>query len=243
MTEVNEKQKIMVLICAHNEEKKIGKTVTSIPKGAVDEIVVVDDGSTDMTARIARQLGVTVLPIPQRKGVGHALRYGIAYAQKQACSILVIMAGNSKDDGSQIPRLTQPISRGEAVFVQGSRYLPGGAFDRLPLYRFVATRFIHPLLYFLFTGKKMTDTTNGFRAIAMSFFDDPRIIMQQDWLTQYELEPYLLFKALTLGYALQEVPVSKIYPPKELGYSKMPPVVGWWSILRPVLFLGLRIRK
>ncbi len=50
-------------------------------------------------------------------------------------------------------------------------------------------------------------------------------------------------KAITLGYKVKEVPVTKIYPPKQFGCTKMTPLVSWWSILRPVILLGLRIKK
>ncbi|MFM8572258.1 MAG: hypothetical protein ACKOAU_11730, partial [Pirellula sp.] len=85
--------------------------------------------------------------------------------------------------------------------------------------------------------------TNGFRAIRLSCFDDNRIDINQDWLNKYELEPYLYFKFIKLGYKVLEVPVSKIYPAKELGYTKMRPIIGWWSILRPIFLLGLGIKK
>ena len=66
---------------------------------------------------------------------------------------------------------------------------------------------------------------------------------RQSWLDRYELEPYLLLKAIRLGYRHCEVPVTKIYPPHEHGYTKMRPVVDWWSILRPVVYLGLGMKK
>jgi len=127
--------------------------------------------------------------------------------------------------------------------VQGSRYLKGGDFGNMPFYRQLATRYVHPLLFSLFVGRRFTDTTNGFRAIRLSALRDPRIDMDQPWLDRYELEPYLFFKMNRLGYKVTEVPVTKIYPPHELGYTKMKPVTGWWSILRPVLLLGLGIKR
>ena len=59
----------------------------------------------------------------------------------------------------------------------------------------------------------------------------------------YELEPYIYYKSITLGYKVTEVPVSKIYPDKKLGISKMKPITGWWSIIKPLLFLKLGIKK
>ena len=71
----------------------------------------------------------------------------------------------------------------------------------------------------------------------------PYINLDQEWLNGYELEPYLLFKANKLSYRVKEVSVTKIYPPKELGYTKMRPFIGWWSILKPLVYLGLGIKK
>ena len=112
----------------------------------------------------------------------------------------------------------------------------------MPAYRKVATR-LHPQLMSLVAGGRVTDSTNGFRAFRLSLLDDQRINIDQDWLNAYELEPYLLFKAVKLGYKFTEVPVTKIYPSKKLGYTKMRPFIGWWSILRPLVYLGLGIKK
>ena len=113
----------------------------------------------------------------------------------------------------------------------------------MPLYRRISTQIVHPLLFSLAVRRRLTDTTNGFRALRLSVLDDPRLELRQPWLDQYELEPYLLFKMIRLGYAVREVPVTKIYPPAELGYTKMKPITGWWSILRPIVLLGLGLKR
>ena len=77
----------------------------------------------------------------------------------------------------------------------------------------------------------------------MSIFNDSRIQIDQEWLNAYELEPYIFFKAIKLGYKVREVPATKIYPPKELGYTTKTPIIGWWSILRPIFLLGLGLKK
>ena len=113
----------------------------------------------------------------------------------------------------------------------------------MPLYRKISTRLIHPFLFSLITGRRISDSTNGFRAVRVSILDDDRINLRQEWLDRYELEPYLFYKAVVCGYKVKEVPVTKIYPPKEEGYTKMRPFSGWWSILRPIFFLGLGIKR
>jgi dolichol-phosphate mannosyltransferase len=152
------------------------------------------------------------------------------------------MAGNNKDEPREIPRLVQPIVEAGYDLVQGSRFLPGGGYGNMPRYRVLATK-LHPFLFSLAARKWVTESTNGFRAFRTALLRDPRIDWRQPWLDKYELEPYLLFKAIRLGYRTTEAPVTKIYPPKKLGYTKMKPIIGWWSILRPVVYLGLGLKK
>jgi dolichol-phosphate mannosyltransferase len=176
-------------------------------------------------------------------GVGATIRQGLEYVRSlKQYDIIVWMAGNNKDDPAEISRLLDPIIDQGYDFVQGSRFLRGGGYGGdMPFYRKIATK-LHPALLSLFSGKRLTESTNGFRAVRLSVFDDRRINLSQAWLDEYELEVYMLFKVLKLGYRHKEVPCTKIYPPKKLGITKMKPITGWWSILRPVFLLGLGLR-
>ena len=236
--------RILAVPVAFNEEKKIGSVLKRFEGvTGVDQILLLDDASTDGTKSVAEQMGIKVLSQPKRSGVGSAIRRAIRYAQSNGFDVLVVLAGNDKDRANEIHRLVEPIARDGFDFVQGSRYLPGGNYGNMPLYRQLSTRFMHPMLFSLVSGRKITDSTNGFRAIRISCFQDPRINIDQPWLDQYELEPYMFFKFIKLGYRVKEAPVTKIYPPKELGYTKMKPFSGWWSILRPLFLLGLGLKK
>jgi len=243
LSERNQRAKVIAFMPAHNEEGKIGKAASSIPHCLVSEILVIDDGSTDATAYEARNSGAKVVSNEKSEGVGSAIRKAIKYAKDNGFSILVVMAGNSKDDGKEISRLVEPIVKEGFDFVQGSRFLDGGVYGAMPLYRLIATKFIHPLVFSFFSGRKITDSTNGFRAIRLSIFDDLQINLNQDWLNKYELEPYIFFKTIKLGYRVKEVPVSKVYPPKNIGYTKMRPIIDWWLIIKPVFLLGLGLVK
>lgn len=236
---------LRVLACAvaFNEEQKIGRVLDRVCRSDVDELAVLDDGSTDGTPGVVEGRGATLIRHPARRGVGAAIRSVIRYAQARGFDVVVIMAGNDKDRPDEIPKLLDPIAREGFEFVQGSRYLPDGHFGNMPFYRRVATQIVHPWLFSLITRRRITDSTNGFRAFRVSLFDDPRIDIDQPWLDGYELEPYIFYKSLTGGHRVKEVPVTKIYPPHELGYTKMTPVTGWWSMLRPMLLLGLHLKK
>jgi dolichol-phosphate mannosyltransferase len=241
--------KILVTPIAFNEHVKIKNTIerflASSAAGTVDYLVL-NDGSTDETTAIIEGFaarGVRTIRHDVQRGVGAAIRTAIRYAIANKYTILVVMAGNDKDNPDEILSLVEPIMKADRDLVQGSRYKGGdGAQGDMPLYRRFATR-LHPFLFSLFVGQRVTDSTNGFRAIKLSLFQDARINLDQPWLDHYELEPYILFKAITLGYRFQEVFVTKRYPAKRLGYTKMKPIVGWWSILKPIFYLGFKIKR
>jgi dolichol-phosphate mannosyltransferase len=235
--------RVVAMPVTFNEERKIGRVLERFRPGDVDQIVVVDDGSTDGTPATIGAHGAGILRHPVRRGVGAAIRTGLTWARQQAFDIAVIVAGNDKDRPQEIPRLLAPIVEDGHVLVQGSRYLPGGSYGNMPAYRRVATQLVHPSMMSLVTGKRITDSTNGFRAIRLDLLDDERINLEQEWLDGYELEPYLLYKAITLGYRVCEVPVTKIYPSAELGYTKMKPITGWWQMLSPLVMLATGIRR
>ena len=235
--------KIIAIVPAYNEEAKIGLVVERTPRDVVDRLIVVDDGSTDRTAEVARSGGADVLSLGAVMGVGAAIRAGIYEAKAAAADIVVIMAGNNKDDPSEIPRLLDPICDDGCDLVTGSRYLDGGKYGgEMPLYRRFATR-LHPWLMSWATGKRLTESTNGFRAVRLSCLDDPRLDLNQTWLNGYALEVYILYKMITCGFCHAEVPCTKIYPPQKVGNTKMKPLVGWWDILRPVFLLRLGIKR
>lgn len=234
---------LAAMVC-YNTGQQISELLRRFPADGPTDLVVVNDGSTDDTARHLGDGRCFAVHHDTNRGIGAAIKSGIRYGLEHGYEIVVIMAGNGKDDPRLIPRLLEPIIERGYDYVQGSRFAAGGSYDNLPLFRYVMVK-VHAMMFRLLTGFPGTDALNGFRAYRLSIFHDPRINIWQDWLDRYEMETYLHYKVLTLGYRVCEVPVSKTYPAKHLGekYTHIRPVIDWWSILRPLLLLICRLRK
>ena len=229
------------IIPVYNEETRIGGVLARFTPGLVSEIVVVDDGSSDGTTALLKTFPVTVIRHDERRGVGCAIREGLELLASKGFDAAVVMAGNGKDDPAEIPRLTAPVAAGEADYVQGSRFLGGGSFNNLPLARYLMIKSF-TVMWMLLIGRALTDVTNGFRCYRLALLKDPNIKIGQDWLDTYELEYYLHYKTLTLGYKFIEVAVSKNYPSKT-NYSKIRPILDWWGIVKPILLLRFGLRS
>src|SRR5262249_37037365 len=133
--------KTVVIIPIFREIGKIGKVLGRFEPGSVDQVcVVADDPNEAILAEIENARNSLRVPFmlvrnPERKGIGFAIRQGFEYALSNGFEIVVVMAGNGKDDPRQIPRLTQPVLDGQYDYVQGSRFLPGGQRKRNPFLR------------------------------------------------------------------------------------------------------------
>jgi dolichol-phosphate mannosyltransferase len=245
----NAGNRIIAIIPACHNTPQLIKVLNSFKEKVVNEICVIIDCATkedlELIARITIKspILINVLSKKHREGIGVAIREGIKYALARKYDIAVIMAGNGKDQPSEIPRLLAPILRKKFDYVQGSRFLSGGRTVKNPFLRKMFSR-LYPFLWTLLTRTNCTDVTNGFRAYRLNIFSNRQININQSWLDGYELEYYIHYKVLTLGYNAKEVPVSKIYPfAHKGGYSNISPFRDWWQIISPLIYLKIGIRN
>jgi dolichol-phosphate mannosyltransferase len=240
MTNNSTPQRILIVIPAYNEEGKIGNVIKKIPPDLADQIVVVNDCSTDQTANEAEQAGALVINHKHNLGVGAGIRTGIDYAIAHGFSIVAILSGDDQHDPKDLYGVLQPILEDGYDFVQGSRRLGGLQAPNINLFRRILT-WVYARVFTIFTGFNCTDATNGGRAFRTSIFNDKSINLWQDWLNTYQLEPYLFYKVVKQKLKVTEAPMKIIYHGK--GTTKMKPFRDWWRILQPMFYLTLGIRK
>jgi len=234
--------KTLVAVFVYNEGEKLTATLGRFPTERDYDVVVMDDGSTDGAGDVVKNFPFAYLRHEQNRGAGAAIRTVIEFANQNAYDILVLIAGNGKMNPSDIAPLVQPVRDGVCDLTQGSRYMPGGKSENLPLFRRIAIP-LFTLIVRVIAGYKTSDVTCGFRALRLDIVRRPEVDLSQTWLDRYEMEYYIVYKAVKLGYRTMDVPVAMTYPPEKKNYSKIPAITGWWSMIRPWIYLSLGIRK
>jgi len=199
--------RIVVVIPALDEEQAIGEVVRSIPR-VVGEVIVVDNGSRDRTAEVARAAGATVVAEP-RRGYGQACLTGIAAAD--AADLVVFLDGDRSDEPGQLTEIVAPILDGRADLVIGSRSLGRRAPGAQPWHAVLGTRLCVGLMNLL-TGARATDL-GPFRAISAEAL---RRLEMRDRNYGWTVE--MQVKAARAGLRVVEVPVD--YRPR-VGKSKV----------------------
>ncbi|MGH7410802.1 MAG: glycosyltransferase family 2 protein [Candidatus Methylomirabilis sp.] len=200
--------KIVAIIPALNEEGSIGQVVAAVPRDVVSQVIVVDNGSTDRTADVARAAGATVVPQPER-GYGAACHAGLMASA--GADLLVYLDGDRSDVPEETPRILGPILRGEADLVIGSRLSgrrePGAMPPHAIFGNWLASRVLR-VLY----GVQITDL-GSFRAIRRKALLE---LGMQERTFGWPVE--MIAKAARRGYRITEVPVSYR---RRIGRSKV----------------------
>ncbi len=190
---------ILIVIPAFNEEATLRDVILGVRRALPQaDILVVNDGSTDSTATIARGEGVVVLDHPYNMGIGATMQTGFLYASREGYDLAVQTDGDGQHDPKSLPEMIRPIVERKCNLVIGSRYLSKGGF-KSTLLRQLGIRFFTSLLW-VFIGKKVTDPTSGFRAM------DRRVIelFSEEYPADYP-EVEALLSVHKAGLTFQEV--------------------------------------
>lgn len=193
----------LLIVPAFNEEEALPSTLAELRRVVPDlDVVVVDDGSSDRTAEVARAAGVVCLTLPFNLGVGGALRLGFRYAVRNGFDRAIQFDADGQHDASNLHRLTEALDAG-ANMVVGSRFAEdsGYAVGRTRRQAMGTLRLGIRLL----SGRRFTDTSSGFRAFDRDVLELFATTYPQEYLGD-TVEALLL--ALRAGYEVVEVPVA-----------------------------------
>jgi len=230
-TEVN----VLAGIPAYNEARYIGSIVLQA-RQYVDEVIVVDDGSMDNTARVAELAGATVIRHPANRGKGAAIQSILTEARNRNPDTLVLLDADSQHDPNEIPSLIKPISEGFDLVI-GSREAQK---DKTPRYRRIGQKVISRSSR-LASKTNIFDSESGFRALS------PKAINELDLkATGFAIESEMITRAADKNLRITEVPISNIYTkdgstlnPIRHGIDVLSQIIVMISQRRPLFFFGL----
>ncbi|MFO8056732.1 MAG: glycosyltransferase family 2 protein [bacterium] len=239
--------KLVILIPALNEQATIGEVLDGIPSEIpeIDELekIVIDDGSTDRTAELAREKGASVISHPENRGVGAAFNTGIHQAITAGADVIVNMDGDGQFDPSTIPELIMPIVEDRADFVTCTRFKKPELVPKMPAVKRWGNAWMSRIISTV-TGKKFTDVSCGFRAytrdtvLRLNLFGD----------FTYTQESFL--DLARKNVRMTEVPLP-VRGEREFGQSRVASSISRYALragsiillalrdTRPLMFFGL----
>jgi len=237
MTQGTQQTEVRVLagIAAYNEARYVGSIVLQA-RQYVNEVIVVDDGSTDNTAGVAELAGATVVRHTENRGKGAAIKSILAEAKKRNPDILVLLDADAQHEPKEIPTLIKPISEGFDLVI-GSRAAQD---DKTPRYRRIGRKvLLHSAR--LASKANISDSESGFRALSPKAINDLELKANG-----FAVESEMITLAADKNLKITEVPISNIYTkdgstlnPIRHGIDVLSRVIGMISQRRPLLVFGL----
>lgn len=229
--------KVTVGIPAFNEEKNIAKIISQL-QNVSDQIIVCDDGSSDLTSVIAEKMGAIVVNHPKNLGYGAGIRSIFLKAKELQCDCLVTFDADGQHRVEDISKVVEPIIKNNADIVIGSRFL--GSEEEIPDYRKLGIKTITKITN-VATKEKITDSQSGFRAYNKKAIDE---LTPSDYGMGVSTE--ILIKADKKGLKITEVPIVVLYEgdtsthhPVSHGASVILSTMKFVSIEHPLKFYGI----
>lgn len=227
---------VVALIPAYNEQRFIGSLVLAV-REHVDQVVVVDDGSRDQTAAIARLAGAIVVQHPTNQGKAAGVNTGFSFVRRLNPAVVVMLDGDGQHSAADIPEVIAPVLDGRADLVVGSRFL--SVKSAIPAYRQVGQHSL-TMLTNAASGVRLGDSQSGFRAFSATALERLRFAQ-----SGFSIESEMQFLAREHKLRLVEVPINVIYAEK----AKRNPVAHGLEVvngilklvgqIRPLLYFGL----
>lgn len=236
MNESNTSPTIAV-IAAYNEDRFIGSVVLKT-RQYVDQVLVVDDGSTDDTPRIAEAAGATVIIHEQNRGKAEAINTGLHRARTLDPAVVVLLDADGQHNPAEISTLIAPIQAGEADLVVGSRFL--GVRSRIPRWRILGQHAL-TVATNIASGVTLTDSQSGFRALSNRALNALQFRPEGGFFVESEMQ----FQIREHQLSVKEIPVQMTYDepskrnPFRHGMQVINGIVALVSQHRPLFFFGM----
>jgi len=209
MSSSQQKPKVIVVMPAYNAEQTVEKTFRDIPPGSVDEILLVDDGSTDRTVEVAKRLGICVIQHERNRGYGGNQKTCYDHALSQGADIVVMIHPDYQYDPRVIPFALGFIQTGICDIVIGCRIrtrketLEGG----MPLYKYIANRILTTIENIVL-GQNLGDFHSGFRVYKREVLEKiPYHVNSDDFVFDTEF----LAQAVAFGFRIGDIPIPVRY--------------------------------
>lgn len=210
-------RRIAVVIPAYCEERLLPRVLAKLPD-TIDHIIVVDDASTDQTFAIAtscaaRDLRVEVIRLARNQGVGFAIMRGYARAAELGAEVITVMAGDDQMDPDELPRVIEPVARGEADYAKGNRLAHPEA-SRMPPVRRVGTRLLARLTGLIAGVQALDDAQCGYTAIHRDFV---KKMLLEDVYPRYGYPNDMILRLAAHGARIAQPVVRPIYADEVSG--------------------------
>jgi glycosyltransferase involved in cell wall biosynthesis len=229
---------LIIVIPAYNEEVALGSVVLQARQFA-EKVIVVDDGSVDNTAAVAKMAGAEVVSLEHNTGKAYALLLGLKRAKELGCKVAIMMDADGQHHARHIPRIAALALNGEADLVIGSRFIEQNG--RVPAYRRVGQKTLDIATNFG-AKQKVSDSQSGFRALSRKALD--YLDFKSDG---YNVESDMIAHFTANGLVLKEVPIDIRYDvpnkhkkhPLTHGMGVLSRLINMISYRRPLLAFGI----
>jgi len=203
--------KIIAVLPAYNAAKTLKITLDDIPRDCVDDIILIDDLSKDDTVKVAKQLGLKVFVHEKNKGYGGNQKTCYEKALELGADIVVMVHPDYQYDPKMIPQLIEPIKKGEADAVFGSRMMKGGALEGgMPLWKHNANILLTALENVVL-HTYLTEYHSGFRAYSAKLLKNIRFKDNSDG---FVFDTEIIVQTLLKGFKIDEIPIRTRYFPE-----------------------------
>jgi glycosyltransferase involved in cell wall biosynthesis len=239
MSDASNVPKVVVVMPAYNAGRTLRLTYEELPKDAVNLVILVDDGSTDATLEVARQLGLEIFVHNRNYGYGANQKTCYAEALRAGADVVVMVHPDYQYDPRLVPQIIEPIVAGEADVVLGSRLKSGSALAQgMPWWKYVANRFLTGVENRVF-GLSLSEYHTGYRAFRREVLETVNFTANSDG---FVFDQEIIAQVVAAGFRIAEIGVPTRYFPEASSASFLASAAYGCRILAALFWFTLNQR-